>query len=256
MKTRIIQTKFWTDPVILDINMESKHLFIYLLSCSHIGMTGVFELADSTILYESGLTVKQLSNAKRILTEKQKVYFHNSWIKLVNACKYNNYGVGEKNKPAYEKELSFIPPPVLDYFNNIKDSSIIVLSEKTDTTPIVPIIHNTEIIIQNTSLESVRTFLNYFNQVFGTRYTSTDALLPNFEYWIKQYTLDDLKKAINYARSDKYWRDKMTPEILLRQKDPRGERVDRIGRLINSREALKITNKSLIDEIEAYGNTN
>lgn len=77
------------------------------------------------------------------------------------------------------------------------------------------------------------TFLEKFNEVFGTKYTSTDPLVPNLEYWLKSYTIGQILQATQKAKFHAYWKDKLTPEILLRRKNPNGEMVDRIGEMLN-----------------------
>jgi preprotein translocase subunit Sec63 len=42
----------------------------------------------------------------------------------------------------------------------------------------------------------------------------------------KNATPEDIKKAYSNGLIDKFWTDKLTPVILLRRKNPRGEDVD------------------------------
>lgn len=82
-------------------------------------------------------------------------------------------------------------------------------------------------------LQFLKGFLSHWNVTFGTRYTSTDALSPNFRYWLTQYSLDDLKKAATTAQKHHYWWDKISPEIFLRRMNPNKERVDHIAEMLN-----------------------
>ena len=81
--------------------------------------------------------------------------------------------------------------------------------------------------------------LHTFNEVFGTKYTTTDPLVPNLEYWLKSYTIGQILEAVKNAKYHHYWKDKLTPEILLRRKNPNGEMVDRIGEMLNYQSKAK-----------------
>ena len=65
MRTRIFQTRFYKDKEVLKLSLEAQHLFMYLLTCEHINICGIFELPDPYILLESKLTQEQLDKAKR-----------------------------------------------------------------------------------------------------------------------------------------------------------------------------------------------
>lgn len=136
MKTRIIQTKFWDDPLIMDAPIEARYLFMYYLTCQQIGLTGIFEISDREVMLKTGLSQKQIDKAKVFLHSNDKVRFFKTWVKVINAQKYNNYGVGEKNQKAYEKEYQTISSFViqgLEGNNNIIDSSMGVVSDMSDT---------------------------------------------------------------------------------------------------------------------------
>ncbi len=75
--------------------------------------------------------------------------------------------------------------------------------------------------------------LYYWNEIYKTSYRSVDPLLTNAGYWLKTYTLAEVKKAILHIQYDAFWKDKMTPTMLFRRKNPRGEEVDYIGVFLN-----------------------
>jgi hypothetical protein len=140
MKTRIIKTKFWGDEVFLSMNFITRYFFIYLISSPHVSLTNYFEIPIQYITLETGLTTTQIDQAKKELTENKRAYFYQSWVFVPNLTKHNRYHIGEKTSVAYNEELKKIPKFVIDYFNPLNDSSIMVVSIDTDTT------HNTETI--------------------------------------------------------------------------------------------------------------
>ena len=122
MKTRVIQTKFWDDPFIVKAPTDARLLFMYLLTCSQIGLTGIFEVSVEEVELKSGLKGKKLNEAFSYLESNGKVHLYGTWIKVVNAAKYNNYSNGEKNEIATAKERENIPLKVFTYFESKKES--------------------------------------------------------------------------------------------------------------------------------------
>ena len=114
MQTRIIQTRFYKDSAVLKMSLYAQHLFIYLLTCEHINLTGVFELPDVFIMLEAKLTIDQLEIAKGELMGK--IEFNDSWVYVVNARKNNKYEKSPMNKKAMIKEYSRVPVSILSRF--------------------------------------------------------------------------------------------------------------------------------------------
>ena len=124
MKTRIVKTEFHRSMVIMKAPKDVRHLFLHLITNEYISLSGMFELADEYIVMETGLSTDELAAAKQWLEDHKKIFFHNSWIYVVNAEKHNNYRKSPKTEAAYEKELKSIPAPVRDYFKKISDTTI------------------------------------------------------------------------------------------------------------------------------------
>lgn len=78
-------------------------------------------------------------------------------------------------------------------------------------------------------------FIEYFNQSTKKRFKPNKNNVTNFDYWSKQYTQEQMKVAIKLAMLDDWWKDKLTPERLLRQRNANGA-CDNIGDLLNKYE--------------------
>jgi len=77
------------------------------------------------MLFEIGLTQKQLDQAKTDLHER--VVFYNGWIRLLHTERYNNYVTNPKMEIALQREISFIPEEinrVLDEYDTSIHTSI------------------------------------------------------------------------------------------------------------------------------------
>lgn len=83
--------------------------------------------------------------------------------------------------------------------------------------------------------KSAKAYLEFWNQTMGTHGKSIRALVDNLEYWLQDYTIEDILGAVKVVPRHHFWRDKMTPEIMLRRKNPRQEAVNYIGEMLNYR---------------------
>lgn len=111
MKSRIIQTKFWSDAFIDSLDWKAKYLFMFLLSNDKIGLTGAYEVTDREMSYFTGLSSDEVAKAKKDL--KNKVLFPKlGWVVIKNALRYNNYARSETQKKAYIKEYNALPDEV------------------------------------------------------------------------------------------------------------------------------------------------
>jgi hypothetical protein len=74
-------------------------------------------------------------------------------------------------------------------------------------------------------------WLDYYNHRCGSVYKSIKPLLSNFSYWKEIYSMDELKIIIHLAQDDEWFKNKMTPMLLLRTKNKNGD-CDYIGELL------------------------
>lgn len=75
--------------------------------------------------------------------------------------------------------------------------------------------------------------VSHYNTVFNKKTKSTEGFERNYIEWRKVYSVDEIKKAIENARKDSFWRDKLTLTILFRRKNPNREDVDYIDKFLN-----------------------
>lgn len=80
--------------------------------------------------------------------------------------------------------------------------------------------------VKNTYIGELPELLSFYNEVFQTNLTSTKGFENNYLYWRDVHDIEKIKTAIENARRDKFWHDKMTLAILFRKKNQRGENVD------------------------------
>ncbi|MFW6121794.1 MAG: hypothetical protein ACOC80_12995 [Petrotogales bacterium] len=87
-----IATKFWSDEKTIEIDPNSKLLYIYILSCPHSNMAGYYRLPKPYIKADLNLTDKQLNKAFDELLSKGLIKYceKSSVILIPNYYKYNS----------------------------------------------------------------------------------------------------------------------------------------------------------------------
>jgi hypothetical protein len=91
-------------------------------------------------------------------------------------------------------------------------------------------------------IEVNRRFLDEYNMLYSTKLKSSAGWEKNAQYWLTIYSEDEIIEAIRRIKDDPFWKDKMDLTILFRKKNPQGEDVDYIGRLLNNKRVSQIKN--------------
>lgn len=85
-KQRYINTKFWSDNFISDLNPLDRYLFLYFLTNEHTNIAGTYEIPLKTISFETGLEIDML---KKMLKRLQgKIYYIDGWVYIKNFEKH------------------------------------------------------------------------------------------------------------------------------------------------------------------------
>ncbi|MFA5157999.1 MAG: hypothetical protein WC451_02325 [Patescibacteria group bacterium] len=117
MKARQVQARFWDDDFVQSATWQSRYVFIYLCTCSPINMSGVFQLTDRKIVFETGLLEEDFQIAKEELSENKKVLFYQGWVLVVNAFKNYKVWKSKSNWNAWEEEWSKVSEEIRGHFN-------------------------------------------------------------------------------------------------------------------------------------------
>jgi len=143
MKTRIIHTKLWDDDFFINLTIQQKIIFIYLMTNSLIGLTGMYEISDRRIRFDLGIDQDEIDKAKKIFENAGKIAFKDGWVYVTNAQKYGGY-ISPKLTEPIKNEISLIPSKILEFFKEyaFNHSVSIVYPYSIDT----PINHKSEII--------------------------------------------------------------------------------------------------------------
>ena len=82
-------------------------------------------------------------------------------------------------------------------------------------------------------LSEIPRIIEAFNQTYGKSIKSSKGFESNLEFWLEDYSVDDIIKSIKNSHKDDYWRPILTLDMLFRRMNPRREPVDYIGKFLN-----------------------
>ena len=113
-KQRYINTKFWSDPFIQNLDKDTKLFYLYLMTNEHNNIAGIYEISLKTIIFETGLNVKEVSNSMNTLSKARKVHFIDGYIILCNFPKHQDWQKSPKIKQGIDARLSEIPKSIVE----------------------------------------------------------------------------------------------------------------------------------------------
>ena len=111
-KQRIINTKFWSDPYIQALKTDEKLLYLYLLTNEQTSICGIYEITESTMSFDTGLSVPRLRQIVDSLVHAHKLRKIGDWVYLTNFNKH------QKNNPSVklgiERAIKELPEGLFD----------------------------------------------------------------------------------------------------------------------------------------------
>lgn len=105
-KQRYVNTKFWSDSFISELNPLDRYLFLYFLTNEHTNIAGVYELPLKTISFETGIELDMLKKMLKRLTGK--IEYVDGWVCIKNFQKHQS-AESVTVKRGIEIEMSKIP---------------------------------------------------------------------------------------------------------------------------------------------------
>lgn len=134
METRILRTDFWEDDKIVSLNLDTRHLYLCLLTNPKIGQLRIYRLSDRQMSWYSGFNIEVLQKCKSDLQLSELAYFHDGFVCITGRAYVESDYSGGKNRIAKQKAINIIPESVLDHFNTILDTLSIPYQYSIDTT--------------------------------------------------------------------------------------------------------------------------
>lgn len=119
-KQRYIDTKFWSDGFITELDPLERYLFIYLLTNEHTNICGIYELPLRVMAFESGIDKEMLPKMlSRFAGKVGKIEYINGWVCIRNFIKHQA-SENVKIKTGIIEKLKEVPKEIIDVLIGFK----------------------------------------------------------------------------------------------------------------------------------------
>ncbi len=106
-KLRSVNTKFWDDPFVVELNPTEKLLFLYLITNSLTTILGIYEISIRKISFDTGISQEMVRKGLERFGTSRKAFFEGNYIILPNWPK--NQNLNTNMKKAVENEFDTLP---------------------------------------------------------------------------------------------------------------------------------------------------
>lgn len=111
-KSRYIQTKFWDDNFIVELEPDEKLLFLYLFTNPLADICGGYEISIRKMVYDTGIEKDAVLKTLEKFEKAEKVFYHEGWIYIPNFIK--NQILNSKILTGIENSLRNCPDWIKD----------------------------------------------------------------------------------------------------------------------------------------------
>lgn len=89
-KKRIVNTVFWDDEYIHNLNALEKLLFIYLLTNPCTTICGIYQIPLDRIILDTAIEKKKVQNILQKFQTDNKILYYHGWMAIKNFIKHQN----------------------------------------------------------------------------------------------------------------------------------------------------------------------
>jgi len=108
----MINTRFWIDDYIANLDPVEKLLFLYLLTNPSTDICGVYELPTKNMALDTGLDREMVLKILSRFSRDKKVYYHKGWVGIVNFIKHQS--LNPKVMEGIKNGLNKAPKELID----------------------------------------------------------------------------------------------------------------------------------------------
>jgi len=234
-KQRYINTRFWIDGYIEACSIDEKLVFLYLITNPKTDICGIYELPLSHVIAETGVTRERVLEIFEKFQKDDRILYMDGWMVVKRFIEHQN--LNPSIVEGIKRGLESCPKKILDslgtaWVEGVYSLIHIKLKSKLKLKPKLKLKLKVD--------DACRAYLETWNKTFGTNLKTIVALRSNMDFWLNEYSLDEIKRAVTKIPSHPYWgKTNMNIETLLRRRNPRGDEVDYIGEMLNQKTIQK-----------------
>jgi len=118
VKTAIIKTEIWKDKKIRQMHLDTKLLYLCLITNPDRNTTRFLKIDDDYISFLSGIDQRQLVVCREQLETLKLVYFIDDWA-IYSDESYVNPAKGKLTGAIFDRDMSEIPENVIAYSDKL-----------------------------------------------------------------------------------------------------------------------------------------
>lgn len=116
-KNRYINTKFWSDNYISNLDPIEKLLFVYLLSNPLTNLSGIYEIQLKQIALDTGIDKEMIEKILTRFEKDNKMAYKNGWLAITNFIKHQK--INPNVKRGIEENLKKAPEFIMIAFQSL-----------------------------------------------------------------------------------------------------------------------------------------
>lgn len=117
-KQRIINTRFWDDTYISELDPIEKLLFLYLITNPATEICGVYELPIKIMAVQTGIDKDMVIKVLKRFEKDKKMVHQDGWVVITNFSKHQT--TNPSVQKGIERSLSEIPHKIRLIYDNIQ----------------------------------------------------------------------------------------------------------------------------------------
>lgn len=95
-KLRSVNTVFWSDPFVENLEVDEKLLYLYLITNEKTNMLGIYEASIKKMSFETGIAKERLETILKGFEGLGKVKYVKNYVILINYMKHQKYNPNMK----------------------------------------------------------------------------------------------------------------------------------------------------------------
>lgn len=109
-KFRTVNTRFWSDGYIENLDPSEKLLYLYFLTNPNTDICGIYELSLRDMAFHTGFDKDMLLKILARFKHEDRIYYFDGWVVIKNFIK--NQIINPKVKMGMERSLKSVPKKV------------------------------------------------------------------------------------------------------------------------------------------------
>ncbi len=222
-KSRMINTRFWIDDYIGNLDPIEKLLFLYFLTNPCTDISGVYEIPLKTVAIDTGIEKEMVLKILKRFQKDKKIFFEDGWVVIKNFAKHQNLK-NPKIVAGIEMGLSKAPKSITDklsisndklsHLNSNSNLNSNIKSEVSDDTKIVKFTK------EDTDMVSLLTSLIQKNNPSWEIRGSPDKWAEDMNkiHRLDGRTYEQIEYMIRWTQKDPFWSQNILSASKLRDK--------------------------------------